>query len=206
MYRAPLGADIAPTLSFFEGFPLVPPPGEMLWNGSQPVFSHLLKNVLPHMGVYCGKRVVEKVEVFVGVHSPGEWSNTQDGCTDVSPGQVYPLLLAAAQVNSLFANLGAIATSQLSQVGLQSACLQHLGKKLHTLILCSWKYLFIQLVTERLVKHDVLLQSLVSDPCLLSHKSNLSSHICNPPSTTHLAKQCREEGRLSGTHLGGQSG
>ena len=35
-------------------------------------YSHLLKNVLPHMGVYCGKRVVEKVEVFVGVHSPGE--------------------------------------------------------------------------------------------------------------------------------------
>ena len=101
----------------------------MLWNGSQPVFSHLLKNVLPHMGVYCGKRVVEKVEVFVGVHSPGEWSNTQEGYTEVSPGQVYPLLLAATQVNSLFANLGAIATSQLSQVGLQSACLQHLGKK-----------------------------------------------------------------------------
>ena len=171
--------------------------------------SHLFKNVLSHMSIHCRKGVVKKVEILVGIHGPGSIKSSyrvRQHVRTSSPGQVYPLLLPAAQVNSLFANLGAIATSQLSQVGLQSACLQHLGKTLHTLILCSWKYLFIQLVTERLVKHDVLLQSLVSDPCLLSHKSNLSSHICNPPSTTHLAKQCREEGRLSGTHLGGQSG
>ena len=33
-------------------------------------------------------------------------------------------------------------------------------------MLLSWEYLLVEFVTEGLVKHDVLLQSLVSDPSL----------------------------------------
>ena len=86
-------------------------------------------------------------------------------------------------------------------------------------MLLSWEYLLVEFVTEGLVKHDVLLQSLVSDPSLresfwsisksggedlLGDKGDLSPHVCHPACPTHLAKQCREEGRLASTHLCGQ--
>ena len=42
-------------------------------------------------------------------------------------------------------------------------------------MLLSWEYLLVEFVTERLVKHDVLLQSLVSDPSLRESYCSISN-------------------------------
>ena len=60
----------SPTLSFSAILPLVQPPGES--HGKEGIFiSHLLKNVLSHMGVHCRQGVVEEIEILVGIHGPG---------------------------------------------------------------------------------------------------------------------------------------
>ena len=65
----------SPTLSFSAILPLVRPPGES--HGKEGIFiSHLLKNVLSHVGVHCRQGVVEEIEILVGIHGPGRIKST----------------------------------------------------------------------------------------------------------------------------------
>ena len=92
--------------------------------------SHLLKNVLSHMSIHCRKGVVKKVEILVGIHGPGSIKSSyrvRQHVRTSSPGQVYPLLLPAAQIDSFLTDLRGVSTSQLHEISLQSACFQHLG-------------------------------------------------------------------------------
>ena len=55
-------------LVFFRRTPF----GPTTWGGAMECnsISHLLKNVLPYVGVHCRKWIVEEVEILVGIHSP----------------------------------------------------------------------------------------------------------------------------------------
>ena len=86
--------------------------------------SYLLKNVLSHVGVHCREWVVKKVEILVGIHRPGRTKSSHR--VRSSPGQVYPLLLTSAQVDSFLTDLSGVPTCQLDEISLQSAGLQHL--------------------------------------------------------------------------------
>ena len=70
-----------------------------------------LEDVLPHVGVDGGEGVVEQVDLGVVVHRPG---------------QAHPLLLAAAQVDPLLADLGLVSPGQDLQVLGEGARPQHL--------------------------------------------------------------------------------
>ena len=69
----------------------------------------LLEDVFPYVGVHCGQRVVQVVDLLVGVHRPRE---------------VDPLLLAAAEVDAVLPDLGQVAAGEDLQVGVQGAGLR----------------------------------------------------------------------------------
>ena len=60
----------------FSQNPLWPNHLEKIHGIKQTLISHLLKNVLSHMGVHCRKGVVEEVEILVGIHCPGRMKSS----------------------------------------------------------------------------------------------------------------------------------
>mmetsp|Transcript_15581 Transcript_15581/g.24246 ORF Transcript_15581/g.24246 Transcript_15581/m.24246 type:complete len:1269 (+) Transcript_15581:1003-4809(+) len=137
----------------------------------QQAANQLVEQVPPDVGVHRRERVVEHVEVGVGVGGPGEG---------------HALLLAAAEVDALLADLGGVARGQHGQVRAQRAGRQHL---------------VVPLPVERPAHGDVPAQRGVHDPRALRHVGHAppQGHAALHPG--HLAQQQRGQGALAAAHL-----
>ena len=134
---------------------------------------HVLEYALADMCVDGTQRIVEHVDVGVGVERPG---------------QADALLLSARQVDALVADFGAIAVRHDVEVDAH-------GARVHHSVVLG--------LVERLAEQYVGAHGGVLDPRLLWHVGHTAvyAHRALLVHTMHFAEQCRQKTRLSRAHL-----
>ena len=132
-----------------------------------PGTDHLLEDVLPHVGVHGGQRVVQQVEGAVAVDTPGH---------------ADPLLLPAGQVDSLLTDLCLIASRKHLKI-------RSKGTGVHNTL--------IEILVEPLAESDILLERGILHPSLLGDKGNLTKHIHNALCSLHVPEEGGEQRGLA---------
>ena len=154
-----------------------PYPPRLVAEDAAAVVDDLLEDVLPDVGVDGREGVVEQVDLGVVVHRPR---------------QAHPLLLPAAQVDPLLADLGPVAAGQHLQVGAERARVD--GG-------------VVGGAGEVRTEGDVVAHRAVLHPGLLRHVGHLAADGDSAGLDLQLSEEGADEGGLAGpdgAHDGGQ--
>ena len=81
----------------FSQDPLWPNHLEKSHGMKHTLISHLLKNVLSHVGVDCRKGIVQEIEILVGIHCPGSIKSSYQARQHII---TWPSLSSASDLRS----------------------------------------------------------------------------------------------------------